>query len=235
MVAPQLPENIKEIKDQEVFHFNCHPGVPCFTDCCRQLELALSPYDVIRLRRHLGLSSRQFLEQYTLIEWQEGDVFPRVYLGMVDDGHVSCPFVSAKGCAVYEDRPAACRTYPLGRAAFPQPDGELGTFHVVLKEEHCLGFAEADAQTIASWTQGQGLQLYNQMNDAMITILHSPEVAAGFVPSPEQRQLFIDTLYDIDSFRASGKVEQCQQLDDENLLLAAINWLRLQLFGFFKF
>ncbi|MEN8256444.1 MAG: YkgJ family cysteine cluster protein [Thermodesulfobacteriota bacterium] len=235
MSAPQLPENIKEIKEQEVFHFNCHPGVKCFTDCCRQLELALTPYDVLRLRRHLGITSKEFIDQYALVEWQEGDIFPAVYLGMVDDGHVSCPFVSKKGCAVYDGRPGACRTYPLGRAAFQQPDGSLGSFHVVLKEDHCLGFSEADEQSIARWTEGQGLQLYNQMNDAMITILHNPEIAKGFVPNPEQRDLFINTLYDIDSFRASGKVENCQQLDDENLLLAAINWLRIQLFGFFKF
>ncbi len=235
MSSPQLPENVKEIKDQEVFRFNCHPGVQCFTDCCRQLELALSPYDVIRLRRHLGISSREFLDHYALIEWQDGDVFPSVYLGMVDDGHASCPFVSDKGCAVYEGRPGACRTYPLGRAAFQQPNGGLDSFHVVLKEDHCFGFSEADEQTISRWTQGQGLQLYNQMNDAMITILHNPEIAKGFAPSPEQRALFIDSLYDLDAFRATGKVDNCQQLDDENLLLAAINWVRIQLFGFFKF
>lgn len=236
MSAPQLPENIKEIKDQEVFHFNCHPGVTCFTDCCRQLELALTPYDVIRLRRHLGISSREFLDQYALVEWQESDIFPSVYLGMVDDGHASCPFVSAEGCIVYEGRPGACRTYPLGRAAFQQPDNSLDSFHVVLKEDHCLGFAETDEQTIALWTKDQGLQSYNQMNDALITILHNPEVAKGFIPTPEQRDLFINTLYDIDAFRLSDKVENASQLDDEKLLLmAAIDWLRIQLFGFFRF
>lgn len=234
MATPQLPENIKEIGEEEVFCFNCHPGVPCFTDCCRQLELALTPYDVLGLRRQLGINSRDFLHHYTLIEWQEGDVFPGVYLGMVDDGQASCPFVSTRGCAVYQGRPAACRTYPLGRAAFRQPDGGLGSFHVVIREEHCLGFQEATEQTIASWTQGQGLHAYNRMNDAMFTILHSPEVAQGFLPSPEQRHLFIDTLYDLDAFRASGRVNQCHELDDEDLLLAAISWLRIQLFGFFK-
>ncbi len=209
MSSPQLPENIKEITDQEVFQFNCQPGVKCFTDCCRQLELALTPYDVIRLRRHLNITSREFLEQYALVEWQEGDVFANVYLGMVDDGHVSCPFVSDKGCAVYGGRPGACRTYPLGRAAFQQPDGSHGSFHVLLREDHCHGFAEGDEQTIGRWTQGQGLQAYNQMNDAMIAILHNPEVTKGFIPTPEQRDLFINTLYDIDAFRALGRVENC--------------------------
>ena len=31
------------------FTFACHPGVPCFTECCRELDLALTPYDVLRL------------------------------------------------------------------------------------------------------------------------------------------------------------------------------------------
>lgn len=235
MSQPQLPENIKEIKEEELFFFSCHPGVKCFTHCCCQLELALGPYDLIRLRRHLGITSREFLDQYALVEWQEGDLFPRVYLAMVDDGQASCPFVSAKGCAVYEGRPGACRTYPLGRAVFRRTDNSLDSFHVVLREEHCLGFGEATEQTIGRWTQGQGLPVYNQMNDALFALLHHPETTRGFVPTPAQRQLFMATLYDIDAFKTSGKVENGQQLDDENLLLAAITWLQRQLFGFFQF
>lgn len=235
MTGPHLPENIKEIKDQEVFRFRCHPGVACFTHCCRQLELALTPYDVIRLRQRLALTSQAFLHQHALVEWQEGDIFPRVYLGMVDDGDASCPFVAASGCTVYEGRPGACRTYPLGRAAFQQADGGINSFHVVIREEHCRGFAEPTEQTIDRWTADQELLIYNRMNDAMIPLLHHPEIARGFVPDLQQRQLFIDTLYDIDAFRAAGRVENSQDLDDENLLLAAINWLRIQYFGFFTF
>ncbi|MEN8140005.1 MAG: YkgJ family cysteine cluster protein [Thermodesulfobacteriota bacterium] len=231
----QLPENVRQLADDEEFSFACHPGVPCFNQCCRELELALTPYDVLRLCRHLGITTGQFLEQYAVVEDDDQSPFPRVYLAMVDDGRASCPFVSADGCSVYPHRPAPCRTYPLGRAAFHGPDGRPDSFHVIIKEEHCHGFSEDVPQTIASWTAGQGLTEYNRHNDAMLAILQHPDLGRGMQPKPEQRQLFLTCLYDLDDFRGQGRVEQAAELSDEEMLLAAINWLRLQIFGFFKF
>ncbi len=235
MAANSFPENVRDLKEDESFAFACHPGVPCFNECCRELELALTPYDALRLRRELQMNTSDFLEQYALVEFEEGDVFPRVYLGMVDDGRASCPFVSKEGCSVYQGRPGPCRTYPLGRAAYKDQNGEVATFHVLIHEDHCQGFNESEQQTIASWTTGQGLQDFNQLNDAMMTILHHPELKKGFTSTKEQRNLYLASLYDLDHFRTLDHVVNSDQLSDEELLLAAINWLRIQLYGFFTF
>ena len=48
------------------FPFDCSPAVPCFNACCRDLNQALSPYDILRLKNKLGLSSGQFLKTHTL-------------------------------------------------------------------------------------------------------------------------------------------------------------------------
>ena len=32
------------------FSFDCSPAVPCFNACCRDLNQALSPYDILRLK-----------------------------------------------------------------------------------------------------------------------------------------------------------------------------------------
>jgi len=37
------------------FSFKCHPGVACFTECCRGSNIILTPYDVIRLKNRLNL------------------------------------------------------------------------------------------------------------------------------------------------------------------------------------
>jgi hypothetical protein len=47
------------------FRFACHKDLPCFTACCANLDLVLTPYDVIRLRTRLGLPSEDFLKKYT--------------------------------------------------------------------------------------------------------------------------------------------------------------------------
>ncbi|MGC8659305.1 MAG: hypothetical protein ACP5U1_09545, partial [Desulfomonilaceae bacterium] len=50
------------------FQFYCGPTVPCFTECCRKLELALTPYDVLRLCKRLAKSPSDFLDDYTVMK-----------------------------------------------------------------------------------------------------------------------------------------------------------------------
>lgn len=228
----------------ETFRFHCHPGVPCFTQCCRELDLALTPYDVLRLRAHLGLNTDAFLDRYALLEQEEGMAFPQVFLAMEEDGQQSCPFVSPQGCRVYENRPGACRTYPLGRGAIRTAEGCCRQIHVLLREPHCQGFAASELQDVATWNKNQDLALHNAMNDEVTAILQHDQVRKGFMPSPEQLAAFLLALYQMDTFRerlldntlapAAGLDEaQLRQLatDDIALLRAGIGWLRHVLFG----
>ena len=86
-----LPENVRQLETGESFKFKCHPGVACFTECCRALELALTPYDVLRLRKALGLSSTQFLDQHAIVELLPEDPFPQVFLSTVIFGIGNLP------------------------------------------------------------------------------------------------------------------------------------------------
>lgn len=200
-MQPDLaPEHVRSLTADETFRFSCHPGVACFTDCCRELDLALTPYDVLRLSRHLGLPASTFLDRYALVEQEEGCPFPLVFLGMVDDGQASCPFVTASGCSVYTDRPGACRTYPLGRGAFSAPDGSRQEMHVLLTEPHCKGFSEGDLQNITTWRKDQDLATYNAMNDEMLAILHHPRLKKGHPPEPREIEIFM-ALYTLDTFQ----------------------------------
>ncbi|HIQ37251.1 MAG TPA: YkgJ family cysteine cluster protein, partial [Desulfocapsa sulfexigens] len=167
----QLPENVNRIENDEVFRFSCHPGVDCFTDCCRQLELALTPYDVLRLKQETKLDSSSFLERYVIQEQEAEDIFPRFYLTMVDDGQASCVFVAETGCTVYPGRPGACRAYPMGRAAMRKDNNTIEEFFVLLKESHCNGFQEQEEQTTKRYSEGQGLQKYNNVNDKVAALL----------------------------------------------------------------
>ncbi len=171
MNPPVLPQNVTRLEDGESFCFACHPAIACFTDCCRQLELPLTPYDILRLKKACALTSEEFLDRFVIIEHDGQEAFPRFYLSMVDDGRESCVFVAKAGCTVYEDRPGACRAYPLGRAAIRQTNGDMGNravrmdeFFVLLKESHCQGFAEQQPHTASSYSTEQGLERYNHFN-----------------------------------------------------------------------
>ena len=99
------------------FRFKCHKDVPCFNSCCGDVNIFLTPYDIIRLKNRLGITSGEFLAKYTISPFDENTKYPVILLKMEDNERKSCPFVSEAGCTVYEDRPWPCRMYPLGMAS----------------------------------------------------------------------------------------------------------------------
>ena len=67
-------------------------------------------------------------------------------LTLLDDEMASCPFVRADGCIVYEDRPTACRYYPLGVASLShREDNDGDEFYFFVNEPHCKGFSGGHA------------------------------------------------------------------------------------------
>lgn len=237
-----LPPHVTRLDSQDTFTFSCHREVKCFTDCCRMLELALTPYDVLRLRRATGLTSGQLLDSHIIIEQDPGEPFPRFYLTMVDDGRASCVFVTDQGCSIYEHRPAACRAYPLGRAVRRHENGTMEEYFVLMREDHCLGFQEPISQNALMYCRDQELLTYNRFNDAVGAILQHDLIRKGLIPSAKQIDFFVLALYNIDSFRdvvqndqldavALTPVEKNRLLQDEALLLFAVDWLSRQLFA----
>ncbi|MFH2121977.1 MAG: YkgJ family cysteine cluster protein [Pseudomonadota bacterium] len=245
MSPPLLPRNVTRIEEKETFCFSCHPDVDCFTDCCRQLELALTPYDVLRLKKGCGLHSEEFLDRYVIMEQEDHETFPRFYLTMIDDGRASCVFVSDTGCTVYKDRPGACRAYPMGRASIRQTDNNnsMDAFFVLLRESHCHGFQEKQKHTVLTYSTEQELPIYNRFNDAVAILLQHEQIRQGKQLSEQQREQFILALYNLDQFRTlllGGKLPQTTPLDDtskerlaadEELLLYSIDWLQKILFN----
>lgn len=208
MAEHTLPEQVSRIYPGEMFSFLCHNRVSCFTHCCRELELALTPYDVLRLRLAAGLSSAQLHDRYIIEELNPGEVFPHFYLTMVDDGNASCVFVNAGGCEIYPHRPGACRTYPLGRGTRREQDRVSEQF-ILLRESHCKGFQEKVVQTVQSFMKSQELEPFNRFNDRLTAITQHAQIKEGKQLTDAQRILYKLALYDLDSFRS--------QLDDNRI------------------
>ncbi len=117
------------LNKDDKFKFSCHPGVSCFGECCGDVNIFLTPYDVIRLKKALDIPSDDFLSKYTLVTQpdEEGQRVPMIVIKMDEENNKRCPFLGEKGCTVYEDRPWACRMYPLGMASGKtdkNPEGE---------------------------------------------------------------------------------------------------------------
>jgi hypothetical protein len=168
-----------------------------------------------------------------------------VTLKMNRDEKRSCPFVSSNGCAIYEDRPGACRIYPLGRAATkPDVQREILEKYFVVKEAHCLGFQEDREWTIEEWLKSEGVDEYNAMNDQWLEIITSQTPLGPEKDLHRKLQMFFMASYNLDKFRefifksrfferfgVEPDLQNRLASDDVALMRFAFDWLKFSLFG----
>lgn len=187
----------------DTVQFSCHKGISCFNACCRQADITLTPYDILRLKRRLGLSSTEFLARYTAPFEMDASGLPGVKL-RTEDNEPVCLLVTAEGCSVYEDRPSACRYYPVGLMAMRAVGSPTDEAHYFLvKEDHCKGHDEPRRIKIADYRKEQGAEEYDDMNRDWYQIIlkkRSSGPALG-KPSPTSLQFFFLCSYDADRFR----------------------------------
>jgi Fe-S-cluster containining protein len=170
MKTKAWPSNANPI-GQGTFRFDCHPAIDCFTVCCRDVDMYLYPYDIIRMKRSLRITSDELLKRHTFSAVRDNPFFISVMLRMAENPEKSCPFLSQHGCSIYEDRPSSCRTYPLERAVARSPlQGRREDHYFVKRVPHCLGHQENKEWTVEAWIADQAISPYNEMNDLWVDI-----------------------------------------------------------------
>jgi Fe-S-cluster containining protein len=233
------------------FKFKCHPGVSCFTKCCRGINIILTPYDVILLKNRLGLSSEEFLAIYTEPHIMEKTDLPVVTLKLLDDEQQSCPFVRDDGCIVYQDRPTTCRYYPLGVASLTHKEGaDDEGFYFFVDEAHCRGFEEDQQWTVAEWRKDQGVDRHDDINAEWTDlVVRKRSFPVNIKLTEQSKQMFFLASYNIDKFRefvfSSSFLERYDidaatqekiKADEIELLNFGMRWLKFILYkiGDFK-
>ncbi len=226
---------------KESFAFSCGPEKACFNQCCCDLNQFLYPYDVLRLSRALKISTGEFLKLYTYIYCGDTTGLPVVSFMTSAKNNHACPFVTEKGCAVYEDRPAACRMFPLARAlSRSREDGSLTEHFAIIEDPICEGFIDGESRSVAAWVENQGLSIYNEKNDRMMELISLKQQMRPGRLDGDDRKEFEMACYDLDAFRegvADGTIafdadEKAAILKDDDALLGhSITWIRERLFG----
>ena len=232
---------VTKLEKNQTFCFTCSPEVPCFNACCRDLNQVLTPYDVLRLKQHLAMTSTDFLKAFTQKSTGPGTGLPVVSLRFGDAQDLACPFVSESGCRVYPARPASCRTYPLARGVSrDRENGNLTEHWAVIREPHCRGFESVSIQTVDQWVDDQQISVYNRMNDRMLALISvKNRLRPGTLPPSEADRVYT-ALYDLDAFRenfpalnaaksTTGLPAETQS-DEGELLCFAMEWVRKRIF-----
>lgn len=232
---------------REPFRFHCHPDVSCYLNCCRNVDLLLFPYDVLRLKAALGLHSEEFVRRHTRICEGSHPYFPGLKLQLVATSPFPCPFLREQGCAVYVDRPSACRTYPLERGVErSEVNGSLASHYFMTHHPYCKGHFEERTQTVRQWERDQDLHDFNLHNDlwAELDAFFATNPFSGEGKAGPRQQLAFMVCYNIDGFRAYAAqhrlIEQFRleksvrrriQQEDAHLLRFGFQWLHYVLGG----
>jgi uncharacterized protein len=191
-----------QLTENSQFQFKCHPGVSCFTQCCRGIDIMLTPYDVIRIKNRMGIPSEDFLALYTKPHLLETTDLPVITIKMMDDEQHSCPFVREDGCIVYEDRPTTCRYYPLGVATLSYKEQQKDGFYIFINEPHCRGFEEKDQWTVAEWRKNQGVDIHDEINELWTDlIVRKKSIPSNVRLTEKTKKMFFTASYDMDGFR----------------------------------
>jgi uncharacterized protein len=242
----EFPEGMVPLQ-AEKFQFSCHVGVECFMSCCKNVDMFLYPYDIVRLKNCLHIDSETFMRQHTRLVKGVHPYFPSVMLKLKDDEENCCPFLGENGCLVYHDRPSACRTYPLERAVDRTLDsGRCRDYYFLTEHCYCLGHQENNYYSVSQWIREQNLDDYNRVNDrwAELDTLFATNPWKGEGSGGPKQQLSFMVCYDVDGFRAmilrerildrfrlSKEQKKCIQEDDIAVLLFGFDWLKLFLTG----
>ena len=226
------------LRNNDSFSFSCRKELECFNRCCRNINLFLTPYDILRIKRRLKIPSHEFLKTYTLPLFPAEVGHPVILMKMLPDETRNCPFVGVEGCMIYDDRPWSCRSFPLEPVSdSPDPEFEL------VKRDFCLGFNSNKNHSVKKWRDTQNISFYEEMNNEWKKITYHENFGAVDLLQGEGRDIFFLGSYNVDEFRnmvfhgnfpdyfdIEKKVLKKLRSDETELLRFAFKWLRHVLF-----
>lgn len=231
------------LKPEDRFQFECCQGLDCFTRCCRDITIALTPYDVIRMKNALNISSGEFLADYTLT--MIGDAgLPVVLLKMNENEDKRCPFVTDQGCTIYADRPWSCRIYPLQPESTKITEKAGKQYYSVLDIPFCLGLKEDRTLTLTEWIEEQGIPIYQEMEAPFKKITTNEILDQNKITNQQIQDMLYMACFDLDRFKrfviestflerfdvAADVVKKIKE-DDVALYHFAMRWLEYGLLG----
>ena len=205
------------------------------------------PYDVLRLKQALEISSDEFLDNCVDVVMRPTNHFPDVLLRMAGNAQKTCPFLTQAGCAVYHHRPDTCRTFPIEQGVIYNTDRKTDQpVFFYRPPDFCLGRHEDTEWTIPDWIEDQEAGPYQKMtvrwSEIKRLFQNNPWGAEG-PEGPRAKMAFMAT-YNVDKFREfvfqSSFLKRYQikstlrrkiKTDDLALMKFGFEWVKVFIWG----
>ena len=242
--------NLKPIPPEGIFSFSCHPGVSCFNRCCHEIDVILTPFDILRMKTELKIRSDEFLTKFTDFQNLKDTGIPMVKLRMRENSNGACIFLGGKtGFSIYHNRPLVCRSYPLGvasldpRQADTLIEGQSTEARFMIQEDMCKGHLEPKTWTLKEWMKDQGTLDLEKENKPWLEIVAKLKAMKIGEKQQQEISLFIMASYDLDTFwqfvfestflerfEVDKNTVESMRSDQESLLKFGMQWLQYALF-----
>ena len=158
--------------------------------CCHGADISLNPYDILKISDYYGITTREFLEDFTRWAVASESGIPIVFL----KAEPSCPFNREGLCNVYQIRPFLCRSYPVIRIVTYNPsEDEVNVKYSLGK--NCSTIKTKKTQTIREWLTSQCGDVYLQ--ESLRWSEFKVRLAASMYPKgdPVFHRLFYNIVY----------------------------------------
>lgn len=212
----------------DTFSFTCSRCNGCCTYKPGDIVVGvpiLSLYDVIRISRSLNMDTTDFIRSYTEMDHDAslGNQLSLRYIGLEEEKR--CPFLSETGCSIHENKPFACRLFPIKRVI----TDDFTVFAIPKKLDGC-NVGSGKKHTLRKWLNNADLNPYFDYyrNWNILDDLDREK----FIKTPNECQYtFRVSMYDIDGtgrlFNLRGKSKSvedtlefsylvCQKILEEN-------------------
>ena len=155
------------LKTGDTFEFTCNKSGRCcknrFTD-----PIILSTYDVLRLRKNLGITTTEFLQEHGHLVLGSDSQLPLVLLKYQWESPMrnKCTFLKDNRCSVYKDRPLRCRLYPVGRM---RGTGDKSFYFLGEVASYC-NLGNGQEHKIEDWLEESRLEPYFKHGDKLFDL-----------------------------------------------------------------
>lgn len=129
-------------------------------NCCKQMLIRLTPFDIINLAYCLNLPTYDFISDYVLFLKPPNTSWLLAALKHVKNGE--CMFKRGRKCRVHINRPLPCRLFPLGRK-------DRG--FILHKTNYCKGHNSNKHYSLEEWLIESEAKAYLEMSHEFYEVM----------------------------------------------------------------